>query len=71
MGTLPRMRAPIGRLKITPSEGRSGRGSGSGRWKAADPPTEAEGIEAEEPREESNHPPFYPFPLRATAGGED
>lgn len=58
------MSAPIGRLRITTAEARKRRGSGAGRWRAADPPMEAEASEEAQP--ESTHPPFYPFPLRAS-----
>ena len=64
MSTQPRMSAPIGRLRINTSEGRESRPSGTGRWRSADPPSEGEVAEAEEPLTESSHPSFYPFPLR-------
>lgn len=66
MTTQPRMSAPIGRLRITTAEARRRGNSGSGRWRAADPPTESEVTEVEDTQAESTHPPFYPFPLRAT-----
>ena len=71
MSTRSRMNAPIGRVKITPSEGRSRRRSRSGRWRAADPPIEPELTEVEEAIAESSHPPFYPFPLRSDAECDD
>ena len=66
MTTQPRMSAPIGRLRINTAESRRRRKSGAGRWKAADPPMEAEVTETGEMEGDSTHPPFYPFPLRAT-----
>jgi hypothetical protein len=52
-------------LRIKTSDSAQRRRSGSGRWRAAEPPREAEMPEVEEALVESTHPPFYPFPLRA------
>jgi hypothetical protein len=57
------MSAPIGRVRIKTSEGGKRRTSGSGRWRAAEAPREAEMPEAEDGLPESTHPPFYPYPL--------
>lgn len=71
MTTQPRMSAPIGRLRIRTSEGRTRRASGTGGWKPADPPMEGEVTEADEAREDGARPRFYPFPLRAADDSED
>ncbi len=71
MTTQPRMSAPIGRLQIRPSEGRKRCGSGAGRWQPATPPTDAAATEADEARDESGCPRFYPFPLRLTDERDD
>jgi len=71
MTTQPRISAPIGRVRIRSSEGRKRRGSGAGRWQPADPPMESEVTEADEARDESGRPRFYPFPLRATDESDD
>lgn len=65
------MSAPIGRLQIGTSEARKRRGSGAGRWQPIDPPMDAEVTEADEARDESGCPRFYPFPLRATYERDD
>ena len=70
MTTQPRMSAPIGRLRISTAEGRKRQASGSGRWRAADPPMEADVTEADEAHPESTPPPFYPFPLRSRDDGD-
>ncbi len=70
MSTLPRMSAPIGRLRINSSERRERRPSGVGRWRSGEPPREAEMTEAEEPLGQSTHPAFYPFPLRDRDEGD-
>lgn len=64
MSTKPRMSAPIGRLKVSTSEGRERRPTGAGRWRSAELPREAEMAEVEEQLPESTRPSFYPFPLR-------
>jgi hypothetical protein len=64
MATQPRMGAPIGRVRVRTSEDRARRGSGTGRWKTADPPVELELSEADEARDDDSRPRFYPFPLR-------
>lgn len=66
MSTQPRISAPIGRLRMKTSGGSKRRGSGVGRWTPAEPPTEASASEADTELSDSTHPPFYPFPLRAT-----
>ena len=71
MTTQPRMSAPIGRLRITTAEGRKQRASGAARWRAADPPMQAEVTEADDAQPESTHPPFYPFALRASNDNDD
>lgn len=63
MSTKPRMSAPIGRIRVNTSE-RKRSATGAGRWRPTDPPVEAEALREEESVSESNHPPFYPFPLR-------
>lgn len=69
MSTQPRMSAPIGRVRIRNSEQKS-RASGVGGWRPTDPPVEADPRGHEEPVSESNHPPFYPFPLRHSDDAE-
>lgn len=64
MSTQPRISAPIGRVRIRTSGGRERRASGSGQWRAADPPMTAEVTEADEARADDGPPRFYPFPLR-------
>ena len=71
MTTQPRMSAPIGRLRIRTSEGRRRGDSGSGRWKPAEAPVEAEVTEAAETRAEGECPRFYPFPLRVIDDSND
>ena len=71
MTTQPRMSAPIGRLRIRTSEGRKRRASGTGGWKPADPPMDAEVTEADEAGEDDARPGFYPFPLRAADDSDD
>ncbi|MFZ1866773.1 MAG: hypothetical protein WAU39_21305 [Polyangiales bacterium] len=70
MKTQPRMSAPIGRMRIGTSESRTRRDSGTGRWRPADPPTEADVTEATEAGQEAGPPRFYPFPLRSTDSTE-
>jgi len=71
MTTQPRMSAPIGRLRIKTSEGRKRRASGSGGWKPADRPMDAEVTEADEEGENDRRPRFYPFPLRSADDSDD
>lgn len=66
MSTRPRMSAPIGRVQVKTSEGRTRRGSGVGRWSAAEPPREVETAEAEDAETKGAHPRFYPFAPRSS-----
>jgi hypothetical protein len=71
MTTQPRMSAPIGRLRIRTADGRKRRASGSGDWKPADRPTDAEVTEVDEEGENDRRPQFYPFPLRSADDSDD
>ena len=65
MATLPKISAPIGRVRIKTT----GRNSGSGdRWRSAEPPLEAE---VEELDRSDLRPRFYPFPLPSAGDAED
>ena len=64
MSTQPRISAPIGRVRVRTSGARERRASGSGQWRAADPPMTAEVTEADEARADGGPPRFYPFALR-------
>jgi len=65
MNTQPRMSAPIGRLRVRTSKARKRNASGTGRWRPADCPTDAEVTDGEEARNDDERPRFYPFALPA------
>ena len=71
MPTQPRISAPIGRVDIRGPEARKRKTSGSGRWRSAEPPMDAEVTESDEGSDGKARPRFYPFPLRAADETDD
>lgn len=61
------MSAPIGRLRVRPTETRPKRVSG-GPWEPADPPSAADVTEEDESARDGAPPSFYPFPLKRAGG---
>lgn len=59
------MSAPIGRVRIKTTAGKSGSGD---RWRAAEQPAEAE---AEDLDPSERRPRFYPFALPSSTSSED
>jgi len=66
MATLPKMSAPIGRVRI-----KTGKKTASGdRWRSADPAVETEATDLEEVNDGERRPRFYPFPLPSAVDAE-
>ncbi|MDH3202695.1 MAG: hypothetical protein OEM15_17530 [Myxococcales bacterium] len=67
MATLPKMSAPIGRVRI-----KTGKKSASGdRWRSADPAVDSEATDLEEMHGDERRPRFYPFPLPSAVEADD
>jgi len=71
MSTQPRISAPIGRVRIRTSSDGKRRASGSGQWRAVDPPMTAEVTEADEASADDGPLRFYPFPLHTPVDNSD
>ena len=67
MATLPKMSAPIGRVRI-----KTGQKPESGhRWRSADPAVETEAPDLEDRNAGERHPRMYPFALPSAVEAED